>query len=446
MASISGLGGFGNGSRLAARCAPVPWWRVQVIRLSVHEYQSHAILKEFDLPVPRAKLARSPAEAAQIVKDLGGSGTNPQNTPTSKLTSQGGKCALKPQILQGGWAEGVFDSGASVQIVDGPRAAEDTAARMLGRHLETGPRVEQLFVAEAVEHDDAWYLAMRFDREQCCPVIVASRRGGVDVTKEQLHTVPFSITHGITPEVIQQVSDHLQASSSDTENLGSILDGLHRVFTAKDATLIEINPLARSPSGSLTCLDTHLTIDDAASRKQKDLFSQRDLSSEVPEEVEAERHGLAYVKMPGAGDVGCVVNGAGLAMATNDAVALHGGSSANFLDGGGQATRETMVKAFEIVLRDERVRAVLVNIYGGITRGDMVAEAIIGAAEELGPLKVPMVVRLQGTNSELGLKMLEEADLGLHTEADFGRAAQKAVELARASRSMDAHSSVSIRV
>ncbi|KAF6832979.1 hypothetical protein CMUS01_06700, partial [Colletotrichum musicola] len=417
----------------------------QTRRLSLHEHQSHAILKEFNLPVPRGKLASSPAEAAQIVKELGEPDTTPQSISTSKLTSQGGKCALKPQILKGGRAGDVFGSGTSVQIVDSPRTAEETAARMLGRHLETGPRVEQLFVAEAVEHGDVWYLAMRFDRERCRPVVVASRRGGVDVTKEQLHAVPFSITRGITPEVVQQVSNHLGASQSDKESLGSILNGLHRVFTAKDATLIEINPLARSSSGGLTCLNTHLTIDDAAARRQKYLFSQRDLSHEVPEEIEAERHGLAYVKMPGAGDVGCVVNGAGLAMATNDAVALHGGSSANFLDGGGQATRETMVKAFEIVLRDERVRAVLVNIYGGITRGDMIAEAIIGAAEELGPLKVPMVVRLQGTNSELGLKMLEEADLGLHTEADFGRAAQKAVELATASRTVDAHSSVSTR-
>ncbi|GKT67883.1 succinyl-CoA synthetase beta chain [Colletotrichum tofieldiae] len=149
---------------------------------------------------------------------------------------------------------------------------------------------------------------------------------------------------------------------------------------------------------------------------------------EASEEIEAEKYGLVYVKMDG--NIGNVVNGAGLAMATNDAIALHGGTSANFLDAGGQATKDTMVKAFDIILRDERVKTVLVNIYGGITRGDMIAESILAAAKELGPLKVPMVVRLQGTNSELGLKILEEANLGLHTEADFGKAAEKAVKLA----------------
>ncbi|GKT44986.1 succinate--CoA ligase [ADP-forming] subunit beta, mitochondrial [Colletotrichum spaethianum] len=152
---------------------------------------------------------------------------------------------------------------------------------------------------------------------------------------------------------------------------------------------------------------------------------------QIPEESEAEKYGLVYVKMDG--NIGNVVNGAGLAMATNDAIALHGGASANFLDAGGQATKETMVKAFEIILRDERVKTILVNIYGGITRGDMIAESILGAAKELGPLEVPMVVRLQGTNSELGLEILKEANLGLHTEADFGKAAEKAVELARSS-------------
>lgn len=291
----------------------------------------------------------------------------PRDTTSSKLTCPGGRCALKPQIPQASLTGGVFDSelkGTS-QIVNGPGEAEDTAARILNHRLETGSPVDRLFVAEVPEHADAGYLALTFDRERCCPVVLTSKRSGADVAKEHLRSVPFSITKGITPDVVREVSDHLGASPTDKDNLSSILDGLYRVFTAKDATLIEINPLARSSSGGLTCLNANLTIDDAAARRQKDLFAQRDLSHEVPEEVEAERHGLAYVRMPGDGDVGCVVNGAGLAMATNDAVALHGGASANFLDGGGQATRETMVKAFEIVLRDERVRAVLVNIYGG---------------------------------------------------------------------------------
>ncbi|KAI8259713.1 hypothetical protein K4K58_002469 [Colletotrichum sp. SAR11_239] len=217
--------------------------------------------------------------------------------------------------------------------------------------------------------------------------------------------------------------------SKKKENLRSVLRGLCQVFKSKDVTSLEVYPIINAIDETITCVDTKITIDDAASKRQEDIFALRDRAHGIAEEAEAEKYGLVYVKMDG--NIGNVVNGAGLAMATNDAIALHGGASANFLDAGGQATKETMVKAFEIILRDTRVKTILVNIYGGITRGDMIAESIIGAATELGPLKVPMVVRLQGTNSELGLKMLAEAKLGLYTEADFGKAAQKAVELAR---------------
>jgi len=312
---------------------------------------------------------------------------------------------------------------------------------MLSHHLEASSGGEvlanKLFITEMINYETAWFLAITFDRENSCPIIIASKRGGIDMETtvqqypEQFHTFRLGYTRGITREVIERVSKFLDASTKERDNLQRILGRLYRIFTAKDATLLEIRSLARSHDGTLTCLDSSFAFDDAASKRQEDVFSLRDIMHEISEEVEAEKYGLVYVKMDG--NIGNVVNGAGLAMATNDAIALYGGSSANFLDAGGQATKDTMVKAFEIILRDERVKTILVNIYGGITRGDMIAESILGAAKELGPLKVPMVVRLQGTNSELGLKILEEADLGLHTEADFGKAAEKAVELARGS-------------
>ncbi|KAL0942742.1 succinyl-ligase [Colletotrichum truncatum] len=299
----------------------------------------------------------------------------------------------------------------------------------------SGLSINKIFVAEDMKLHEEWYLAMTFDRENYCPVIIVRRNDGADVGSiptnktQKFHTIKFALTKGVTPDVVDKVSDVMKNSSTEAQNLQTLLNGLYKIFTSKDATLLEVNSLVKSADGTFTCLNTKSTFDDASAKRQKDLFALRDSDHEVPEEVEAEKYGLVYVRMDG--NIGNVVNGAGLAMATNDAIALHGGTSANFLDAGGQATKETMVKAFEIILRDTRVKAILVNIYGGITRGDMIAESIIGAATELGPLKVPMVVRLQGTNSELGLKLLEEANLGLHTEADFGRAAQKAVELAK---------------
>ncbi|KAK1675107.1 hypothetical protein BDP55DRAFT_664621 [Colletotrichum godetiae] len=427
---------------MASRNLMVTFWRrntnlvskQQLRRLTLHEYQSQDLLKEFGIPVPRGHLARTPAEAAVIAKELGGA------------------CALKSQTLRGDIDDGTFDngSGAGIQVVNDAENAEKVANRMLGHCLKTAKSlgnetlINKLHVTETVNSEKKWYLAITFDRENYCPTIIASKFGGVAIEKiaaqhpDELHTFQFEFTEGITSGLADKVSRCLGASAKETEDLKDILGRLYKLFTTKDATLLEIKTLASSPEGGLICTDAKFSFDDATTKRQNSLFAERDTDHEIPEEVEAEKYGLVYVRMDG--DIGNVVNGAGLAMATNDAIALHGGASANFLDAGGQATKETMVKAFEIILRDQRVKTILVNIYGGITRGDMIAESILGAAKELGPLKIPMVVRLQGTNSELGLKTLEEANLGLHTEADFGKAAQKAVELAREARSASLNS------
>ncbi|RDA95714.1 hypothetical protein CP533_1148 [Ophiocordyceps camponoti-saundersi (nom. inval.)] len=291
-------------------------------------------------------------------------------------------------------------------------------------------------VKEHVKSDANWYLAMSVDRENHSPAILISKRGGQgidEIAKAQptsLFTFNFDLSSGITTKLLSEISKQLQLSSSHSTSLGNLLQQMYKIFS-KDATLLEINPVAVSEDGTMTSVRPNFVFDDAAKKRQPEIFALRDKTDEVAEEVEAERHGLVYVRMQG--NIGCVVNGAGLAMATNDAIGFEGGVSANFLDTGGKATTKTMRKAFEIVTRDERVKAILVNIYGGLTRCDMIAESIVSAAREM-DIHVPMVVRLQGTNSEQGLKMIEEAKLGVDMVVESGwGAAKRVVELAKSS-------------
>ena len=333
----------------------------------------------------------------------------------------GGRCIVKSQILKGGRGKGTFDSGlkGGVQVVNDPATAEKLASQMLGHRLRTkqtgepGLMVNKLYVAETVSYANEWYLAMTIDRENYSPAIIISKSGGVDIETmarehpEQLLTFHYSIREGITPDLVARISSSLETSAKETENLANILTNMHNVFVAKDATMLEINPLVRSKDGEFTCIDAKFSFDDAASPRQKDIFALReqdDIEDDQSIEMEAKEYDLVYIRLDG--NIGNVVNGAGLAMSTNDAIAHYGGKSANFLDTGGQATQKGMLKAFEIILRDERVKAILVNIYGGIIRCDMIAESIIGAAKQVGKFPVPLVVRLQGTNSEEGLKLV----------------------------------------
>ncbi|KAM0465872.1 hypothetical protein ACHAPV_000818 [Trichoderma viride] len=296
--------------------------------------------------------------------------------------------------------------------------------------------VDQILVSEVMAHQELWHLTMTIDRENYCPAIIISNqddkinREGSMIQKNhpKISTFAFGFSQGITRDLVIQISEFLGVAADQVTNLDDMLTKMYGIFREKDATLLEIAPLARLENGLFASLDARLVIDDDAAKRQTDIFRLRDTSQEVENEVKAENHNLVYIKMNG--NIGNIVNGAGLAMATNDAIGLHGGTSANFLDAGGQATKETMIQAFGIVMADERVKAILINIYGGITRCDMIAESIIGAAQQM-TLSVPLVVRLQGTNSAGGLKLLADAQLGLHVESDFGRAAQRAVELAR---------------
>ncbi|PSS12174.1 hypothetical protein M430DRAFT_21281 [Amorphotheca resinae ATCC 22711] len=399
--------------------------RQQVRCLSIHEHHSQNLLKEFGIPVPRGSLAKTPHEVKEIVSSIGRT------------------CFLKSQVLAGGRGKGSFDNGlrGGIQAVKNPEDGYSISEKMLGHHLMTqqtiseGLLVDKLYVTESVEHTDELYLAMTIDRARYCPAIILSKSGGVDIENiakenpDQLHKYWFQLSSGITPELVSEISRDLDFTSVEKNNMERILKNLFELFVKKDATLLEINPLARTAAGEFVCLDAKFRFDDAAGKRQPELFALRDVTQEVDDEVAAEKFGLVYVRLDG--NIGNVVNGAGLAMATNDAISLYGGRSANFLDAGGQATKETMQRAFEIILKDPRVNVILVNIYGGIIRCDMIAESIIAAAAQIGPLRVPLVVRLQGTNSEAGLKLIAESGLGLHTESGFGEAARKAVELAR---------------
>jgi succinyl-CoA synthetase beta subunit len=311
---------------------------------------------------------------------------------------------------------------------------------MLGHNLitkQTSPEglpVSKLYVTEMLDIANEYYLSLSVSREHFAPVLLMCKGGGTNIEElaarspEQVVNIPLKYSEGITSDVVSTVCDKLAHGQDKHKEVEDLLTKLFKVFVESDATLLEINPLAQDrKTGSLMCADTKLTIDNAAKFRQKRVFEYRDFSQEKAVELEAEKHGLVYIQLEGT--IGCLVNGAGLAMATNDAVAHFGGKCANFLDGGGQATKETMVKAFDLILSDPNVNTILVNIYGGIIRCDMIAQAVIAAAEHVGD--IPVVVRLQGTNSAQGQKMIAESGLKLFAEDEFGGSVQKAIELSK---------------
>ncbi|KAL6696931.1 beta subunit of gdp-forming succinate-CoA ligase [Trichoderma pleuroticola] len=369
--------------------------------LTLHSYQTQDILRAHGIPVPRGIVVQTPLEAQNAVKSLGKS------------------CIFRAQVLCGHPDKLLFEDGlrGGVQTVESPEQGLALATRMLNRQAVSDTiryrslTVNQVLVSESPIHQEQWHLAMTVDRENYCPVVIISKH---DDNSSQDETVlgslrkrgtsfTFGFSEGITEDLISRISRFLGAGRAEETNIGHILTNLYKIFREKDVTLLEISSLARQNTGLFTCLDATLVVDDDAAKRQPDIFGLRDTTQEVHDEVRAEQHGLVYIKMEG--NIGNIVNGAGLAMATNDAIGLHGGASANFLDAGGQATKETMIQALGIVMGDERVKAILINIYGGITRCDMIAESIIGAAQEM-TLAVPLVVRLQGTNSTEGLRLV----------------------------------------
>ncbi|KAL6304185.1 succinate-CoA ligase [Sparassis latifolia] len=395
--------------------------------LSIHEYQSVKLLNSYGIPTPKSIPARSPEEAFDAAKQFGANG-----------------CVIKAQVLAGGRGKGKFDNGlqGGVHKVESPEQAKNLASKMLGAKLITkqtgaaGRVCNAVMLAERRDPSHEYYVAVLNDRGTGGPVLVASAQGGMNIEEvaakdpNAIFTTPIDFEKGLSKPVAQDLAKKLGFKGEDAqEEAASIFINLYKIFKDKDATQIEINPLAETSDGHVLCMDAKFGFDDNAEFRQKDIFALRDITQEEPSEVEAQKANLNFIKLDG--NIGCLVNGAGLAMATMDVLALHGGNPANFLDVGGGATPETVKKAFEILLRDPKVKSIFINIFGGIMRCDYIAEGVIKATKELS-LKIPLVVRLKGTKEAEAKQMIRDSGLKIIPFDGLDEAAERAVELAHA--------------
>jgi succinyl-CoA synthetase beta subunit len=387
--------------------------------LKIHEYQAKAALARFGVPVPRGEVAFSAAEAGDIARRLGGA-----------------VVVVKAQIHAGGRGK-----GGGVKLARSPEEAEQLATQMIGMNLvthQTGPegkRVGRVLVEEGLQIDRELYLSLLIDRASQSPVIIASAAGGMDIEDVAARTPEKIIKEfiergvGIVPFQGRKIAFAIGLDGKLANKLVTLLQSIYTAFIETDASMIEINPLIVTKGGDLLALDAKVTLDDNALYRHPDLKDLRDLSEEDPLEVEASKFSLNYIRLDG--NIGCMVNGAGLAMATMDIIKLAGGEPANFLDVGGGANAEQIKNAFRILMADKNVKAVLINIFGGILRCDVLAAGVIAAVKELG-VPVPIVIRMEGTNVEEGKRMLRESGLNFATADSMGEAAQQVVALASA--------------
>lgn len=391
--------------------------------LSLHEYLSMGLLEKYGVKVPKGAVAKSAEEAYKVANNLN----------TNDLV-------IKAQVLAGGRGRGQFESGlkGGVQLVDSAEKIRDIARQMIGHKLITkqtgaGGRIcNSVFIVERRWLRRELYFAIILDRESRCPVVVASAQGGMsieDVAAENpdaIVKVSVDLHRGLTKEQALTIAEKLGISKSSHEDAAQTFLNLYKLFIERDATMVEINPLAESNSGEVLCMDAKISFDDNADFRQKEVFSLRDPTQEDSREVAAAKAHLNYIGLDG--EIGCLVNGAGLAMATMDITKLYGGEPANFLDVGGSATPQQVTEAFKIISSDPRVTTILVNIFGGIMRCDYIAQGIIEAIKQLG-LEIPLVVRLQGTKVDEARILLKESGLKIIAEDDLDVAAKKAVKL-----------------
>ncbi|MDH5565976.1 MAG: ADP-forming succinate--CoA ligase subunit beta [Myxococcales bacterium] len=387
--------------------------------MNVHEYQAKALLRAFGVPVPRGELACTPAEAEQAARALGG-----------------GLVAVKAQVHAGGRGK-----AGGIKLAKSASEAKTTASEILGMTLRTaqtgaqGKVVRKVYVEAGSDIAREFYLGIVVDRASEKLAIIASTEGGVAIEEvaerspEKIISVHVDPNLGLQPYQVRRVGFGLGLNVELLAQLQAFLAPLYRLFVEKDASLAEINPLVSTQDGELLALDAKLNFDDNALFRHPDVEALHDPDEEDPRELEAKKIDLSYVGLDG--DIGCMVNGAGLAMATLDMIQLCGGAPANFLDAGGGADKEKVEAAFKLILRDPNVKAILVNIFGGIVRCDLIAEGVLAAAEELG-LGVPLVVRLQGTNSREGREILAASGLDITPAQTLAEAAEKAVAAARA--------------
>jgi succinyl-CoA synthetase beta subunit len=392
--------------------------------MNIHEYQAKELLAKFGVPVPAGYAAMSIDEAVAAAKLL-----------------PGPLWVVKAQIHAGGRGKGKFkelgpDAKGGVRLARSIEEVREHAGEMLGNTLVTiqtgehGKQVQRLYITDGVDIEKEFYLALLVDRTSSRIAIVASTEGGMDIeavahdTPEKIETITIDPATGLMPHHGRAVAAALNLSGDLAKQAANVLARLYDAFIGTDASQIEINPLAITDGGKLMVLDAKVGFDNNAEFRHPDLEQLRDISEEDPMEVEASKYDLAYIKLDG--DIGCMVNGAGLAMATMDIIKLNGAFPANFLDVGGGASKEKVTAAFKIILSDPAVKGILVNIFGGIMRCDTIAEGIVAAAREV-ELDVPLVVRLEGTNVEKGKEILANSGLPIVAANDLGDAARKIV-------------------
>ena len=386
--------------------------------MNVHEYQAKTLFRQFGVPTPRGITAKTAEEAVEAAKELGGEIT-----------------VIKAQVHAGGRGK-----AGGVKVAKNLDDVRHYASEMLGNTLMTFQSggialpIHTVLIEEGLSIENELYLSALVDREAHTITFIGSCEGGMDIeevaenTPEKIITVRIDPAAGFQPYAGRRMGFSMGLDKKQTSQLVKVMNGLYNLFLARDIALVEINPLIVTAEGSLVALDGKVGVDENALYRHSDLAEMRDLTQEDARESEAAEHELNYVALDG--DIGCMVNGAGLAMATMDIVQLHGGSPANFLDVGGGATAERVTEAFKLILSSDKVKAIFVNIFGGIVRCDLIAEGIIGAAKEVG-LTVPVVVRLQGTNVEKGREMIRDSGLNIEFQENLTEAAKKVVAAAK---------------
>ena len=389
--------------------------------MNIHEYQAKELFDKFSVPSPRGKVAETPEAAVAAAREIAGTSV-----------------VIKAQVHAGGRGKGTFKNGfqGGVHLVDSPEQVKEIAAKMLGQTLvtkqtgEEGRLVRKVMVAEAVDIAHEYYLAILIDRETSRPVIVASTEGGMDIetvaekTPEKIIREFIDPLMGIQPYEIRKISAGLGIKADEAKQFGKLLRNLFGLFVKCDCSMVEINPLVTTPDGQVLALDAKFGFDDNALYRHPEIVAYRDTDEEDPREVAAAEYDLNYIGLDG--NIACLVNGAGLAMATMDIIKHYGGEPANFLDVGGGATREQVASAFKIILSDEKVGGILVNIFGGIMDCDVIAQGVVAASKEVS-LDLPLVVRLAGNNVEAGKATLSGSGLNIIAADDLGDAAEKVV-------------------
>jgi succinyl-CoA synthetase beta subunit len=393
--------------------------------MNIHEYQAKELLQKFGAATTRGKVASTPTEAEKVARELG----------TNDLV-------VKAQVHAGGRGKGTFANGfkGGVHLVKSPAEARDVAGKMLGQTLVThqtgasGRVVNKVLVAESADIEREIYFAVLLDRATAAALIVASTEGGVEIetvaekSPEKIIREPIDPLAGLQPFQTRKLAKQLGFTSDQIKPAAKLFSALYRTFIESDCSMVEVNPLVVTTKGEVLALDAKFNFDDNALYRHPEIAAMRDTAEEDPREVEASKHGLNYIGLDG--NIACLVNGAGLAMATMDIIKFYGGSPANFLDVGGGASEEQVTEAFKLLVSDENVKAILVNIFGGIMKCDVIAQGIINAVKAV-KLPVPLVVRLEGTNVEAGKKLIAESGLAVIAAGDLADAAEKVVAAAK---------------